>query len=77
MHDRVWSKLRLDDVASKPDVDPSTISGVTAPFELLEEERDKLIDWLAATQLGSMRRLLSEIDRMLIRSRDGDAEAKK
>ena len=77
MHDRIWSKLRLDDVATKPDTDPSTISPVTGTFELLDDERDKLIDWLAAPQMGSMRRLLSAIDRALIKSQLGEAEATK
>lgn len=75
--DRIWAALRLDDVATTQDVPPEKISAVTTAYPLGDEERDQLITWLDTPRLGVMSRLLSAIDRMLLKSRDGEADAAK
>lgn len=72
--DRLWDALKLDVVTTKPNVDSDTLDVTPATYELTKAERDDLIDWLNTPKMGAMSRLVHDIDRRLLKARDGGEE---
>jgi hypothetical protein len=63
--DKIWTALRLDEVASKATTDPDSLDATKAPYEMSADDRDALIGFLDQPKMGGMSRLLREVDKML------------
>ena len=70
--DRVWDALKLDDPLPPVNAPIDSVDAAeTFPVELTSDERDALIDWLDKPMNGALARVLSALDRRLVKSRDG------
>jgi hypothetical protein len=69
--DHLWEALKLDAVTTKSNIDPETLDVTPVTYELSKAERDDLIEWLNTPKLGAMSRILSAIDKRLLKARDG------
>jgi hypothetical protein len=70
--DKVFDALKLDNVTTTQQADPATLDVALVEYELTSDERDFLIDNLQKPAMGYIKRLLSPIERALIKSRDGE-----
>lgn len=73
--DKVWTALKLDDIITKPNTDPDALDVAKVPYELTVDERDHLITWLDQPKMGAMSRLLRDVDKALLKSRDEEPSA--
>lgn len=73
--DRVFDALKLDNVTTAQQADPSIMDVALVSYEITDDERDFLIENVQKTALGYMKRLLGPIERTLIKMRDSQAAA--